>query len=256
MKTAPYSEGNRPSKPLDDCESSRRRVRFPCPTEGNERGAEKSRPGSHRNKSDSSHDESQKNRDGDLASLVRDLSLALIATAEPTPEIRALILRAERALGNPRRRRLPSPRPVQRFEPVVVGVDLGTDEHGAIAVIEDGRLVATGVLEPVPHPAPTPPHQQLTTSSPSSSSSAPTAPMPSTASPEAPVSSGRWKKPCKAVCADSGKRCALPEHPPFVAHSIGRTTFVRIAAPGQTFFPAAAEFEARATGRKEVRSDA
>jgi hypothetical protein len=61
----------------------------------------------------------------------------------------------------------------------------------------------------------------------------------------------RWKKSCSAICADTGNRCALPAHGEAVAHGYGRTKFVRVAASGQTVFPARAELEARAFSQSE-----
>lgn len=44
------------------------------------------------------------------------------------------------------------------------------------------------------------------------------------------------KKSCAAVCADTGKRCQLPQHSEKAPHANGRYRFYVTAAPGQTRF--------------------
>jgi hypothetical protein len=83
----------------------------------------------------------------------------------------------------------------------------------------------------------------------SSSSSAPSAASPMSGSePAVALDPTRWKRSCPAQCAETGKRCKLPAHASLI-HASGAYRFQLVAAPGQTFFPKAAELEQAALTR-------
>jgi hypothetical protein len=64
----------------------------------------------------------------------------------------------------------------------------------------------------------------------------------------APPPRGPGRGSCTAVCADTGRQCRLPAHAGD-GHAHERGRFTRVAAPGQTIFPARAALEVAAFAR-------
>lgn len=158
-----------------------------------------------------------------LKDLVRDLTFAVIATGQPTDRTRELVARAELALRPPERAARRRARRAVGQEPVKFLAIVGDVKAGDLAFTKPIDLAALKIEDVARQAA--------------------TKLVPQQEDPR------RWSKTCSAICAESGKRCALPAHSAGTAHAYGRTKFTRVAAPGQTFFPKAAELEARAHNR-------
>lgn len=64
------------------------------------------------------------------------------------------------------------------------------------------------------------------------------------------MSSGLWRKGCRARCAHTGRSCALlAGH--VGAHAHGRIQFTAVATPGQTHFAGDELLVSHAHGRRE-----
>lgn len=64
-----------------------------------------------------------------------------------------------------------------------------------------------------------------------------------------------WRGSCKAIDADTGRRCRLPAHPG-EAHRHERGPFFRTADPTQTHFRAREQLDAAATRRNHTNNEA
>jgi hypothetical protein len=65
------------------------------------------------------------------------------------------------------------------------------------------------------------------------------------ATPSTPTTRPGWRGSCKAISADTGRRCALLEDHAGT-HRHGSTAFVRVAVDGQTTFRAREQLDAAA----------